>query len=87
MSERLVASIRLKKVLFAGDYSFYSISGIKTNGRLYYNKNQQHLLDNFLHIVGEKLGNKPIKNALCKPTKRYNAIRLVEPETFSNKLN
>lgn len=60
MSERLVASIRLKKVLFAGDFSFYSISGIKTNGRLYYNKNQQHLLDNFLHIVGEKLGKKYI---------------------------
>lgn len=60
MAEKLASNIRLKQVLFAGEYSFYSISGVKATSRIYYNKNQQHLLDNFLHIVGEQLGKKSI---------------------------
>jgi len=43
--------IRLKKSLFAEEKSFYDISGIKDFNRLYYNRSQQHIIDNFLTLI------------------------------------
>jgi hypothetical protein len=43
--------IRLKKSLFSDIGSFYNISGIQENNRFYYNRSQQHILDNFLALI------------------------------------
>lgn len=85
MAEKLAANMKLKYVLFASDYSFYSISGIQENGRLYYNRNQQHILDHFLDIIGQHHRAKVTAAVTFKPSRKYNAIRLVDPETYVNR--
>jgi hypothetical protein len=79
MAERLAASLKLKRVLFASEYSFYSITGIQQSGRIYYNRNQQHILDHFLTVVAQHCPGTNLKSISCKSSRRYNAIRLVDP--------
>ena len=79
MAERLAACLRLKRVLFASEHSFYSITGIQDSGRIYYNRSQQHILDHFLNIVAQQCPDFRVKSLTCGSSKRYNAIRLVDP--------
>jgi hypothetical protein len=48
----VVANLKMKSVLFEGNSSFYQISGMGLCNKLFYNRSQQHLIDNFLaHIA------------------------------------
>ena len=84
-----MASLKMKNILFESDYSFYQVSGIAKNHRIYYNRNQQHLLDNFLAFIAERFNKREaIYNASSTQiNKQFNAIRLADPESFTNKYN
>ena len=89
MVERFRANIRLKKVLFEDEGCFYSITGVKENNRFFYNKSQQHILDNFLDVIAERYNKREViyNNSRCEIASQFNAIRLVDPESFHNKYN
>lgn len=49
-----MAHLKMKNTLFESDHSFYNVSGMSECSKLYYNRNQQHLIDNFLAIIAER---------------------------------
>ena len=55
--------------------------------KLYYNRNQQHLMDNFLAIIAERFNKREAiyDKSTIKVNKQFNAIRLVDPESYLNK--
>jgi len=75
-----------KKVLAFNepDTSFYILSGISSTKKIYFNRVQQHLIENFLaHIVKNlKLNNQNYKFAIAS---QYVAVRLLDPDTYASK--
>jgi hypothetical protein len=55
--------------------------------KLYYNRNQQHLIDNFLATIAERFNKREAiyNQSTLQINKQFNAIRLVDPESFMNK--
>lgn len=47
----VVENLSLKRNLFEGGDSFYEASGIAESNKIYYNRSQQHIIDNFLTII------------------------------------
>lgn len=46
-----MANLKMKNILFESDNCFYHMSGISKNNKIFYNRNQQHLIDNFLAFI------------------------------------
>lgn len=51
MAYVLMANIKMKTILFDSDHSFYDVSGIKQSNKIWYNRNQQHIIDNLLETI------------------------------------
>jgi hypothetical protein len=75
------ANIMLKRSLFQEDQCFYALSGIQEYHRFYYNKSQQHILDNLLTLIAERFNKREaiFDQSECHTAKQFNAVRLVDP--------
>lgn len=81
MASILISNLKIKLVLFEGDSCFYNVSKVSTSHKFYYNRNQQHLLDNFLANIAETYNKREIiySTSQFRLNKQFNAVRLVDP--------
>lgn len=76
------------KVLSFNDLStsYYALAGVEATKRIYFNRAQQHLIENFLaHILKHPHFNQHKYNFGIG--NQYVAIRLLDPDTYSNKIH
>lgn len=88
MAQIFRRNIKLKQLSFSDPLtSYYNLSGLAQTRRIYFNRVQQHLIENFLaHIV--KSFKKPV--SICAKecfgvANQYVAVRLMDPDTYSSK--
>ena len=81
MAYILISNLKIKLVLFEGESCFYNVSKVSSNNKFYYNRNQQHLIDNFLANIAEIYNKREIiySTSQFRLNKQFNAIRLVDP--------